>query len=40
MLDIMYQLPTKENVDKCVITKDVIEDNKEPRFLESDRKSA
>jgi ATP-dependent Clp protease ATP-binding subunit ClpX len=40
MLDIMYHLPNKENVGKCVITKEVIEDGKDPNFLESDRKSA
>jgi ATP-dependent Clp protease ATP-binding subunit ClpX len=40
MLEIMYHLPGKENIDKCVITKAVVEDNKEPIFLESDRKSA
>jgi len=40
MLDIMYHLPNKENVEKCIITKEVIESGKEPIFLESDRKSA
>ena len=40
MLDIMYVLPDKENVDKCIITKDVVEINAEPIFLEADRKSA
>ena len=40
MLDIMFTLPDKENVDKCIITKDVVEINAEPIFLEADRKSA
>ena len=40
MLDIMYVLPDKENVDKCIITKDVVEMNAEPIFIEADRKSA
>lgn len=40
MLDIMYHLPNKENIGKCIITKEVIEDGKDPNFLESDRKSA
>ena len=40
MLDIMFTLPDKENVDKCIITKDVIEFNAEPIFIEADRKSA
>jgi ATP-dependent Clp protease ATP-binding subunit ClpX len=40
MLDIMFTLPDKENVDKCIITKDVVEINAEPIFIEADRKSA
>jgi ATP-dependent Clp protease ATP-binding subunit ClpX len=40
MLEIMFTLPDKENVDKCIITKDVVEINAEPIFLEADRKSA
>jgi ATP-dependent Clp protease ATP-binding subunit ClpX len=39
MLDVMYDLPNKENVDKCVITKDVVELGSEPIYIE-DRKSA
>ncbi len=40
MLDVMYELPNKENVDKCIITKDVIEKGAEPIYLDADRKSA
>ena len=40
MLDIMYELPEKENIDKCIITRDVVDFNAEPIFLEADRKSA
>ncbi len=40
MLDIMYDLPTKDNVDKCIITKDVVNEGAEPIYLEADRKSA
>lgn len=32
MLDIMYNLPSNRNVKKCIITKDVIEKNKEPIY--------
>lgn len=39
MLDVMFDLPNKDNVDKCVITKDVVEQGAEPIYLE-DRKSA
>jgi ATP-dependent Clp protease ATP-binding subunit ClpX len=40
MLDIMYDLPSKEKYDKCIITKDVIESGAQPIFIEADRKSA
>ena len=40
MLDIMYDLPGKKNVEKCIITKDVIEYGKDPLFLKPDKKSA
>ncbi len=40
MLDIMYHLPNKENIEKCIITKEVVESGAEPIFLEADRKSA
>ncbi|MBK6913301.1 MAG: ATP-dependent Clp protease ATP-binding subunit ClpX [Ignavibacteriales bacterium] len=40
MLDIMYEIPNRENLDKCIITKDVVEQGAEPIFIESDRKSA
>ena len=40
MLDIMYDLPEKKNVQKCIITKDVVEKGKDPLFLKVDKKSA
>ena len=40
MLDIMYDLPEKKNVEKCMITSDVIEHRKDPLFLKADKKSA
>jgi ATP-dependent Clp protease ATP-binding subunit ClpX len=40
MLDIMYDLPNKKDVDKCVITKDVVEENAEPIFINNNVKSA
>ncbi|MFZ2324877.1 MAG: ATP-dependent Clp protease ATP-binding subunit ClpX [Ignavibacteriaceae bacterium] len=40
MLDIMYELPNKKDVDKCIITKDVVENNTEPIYIKSDAKSA
>jgi ATP-dependent Clp protease ATP-binding subunit ClpX len=40
MLEIMYHLPEKENVEKCIITRDVIEEGAEPIYLETEKKSA
>ncbi|MGE5682574.1 MAG: ATP-dependent Clp protease ATP-binding subunit ClpX [Bacillota bacterium] len=40
LLDIMYDLPSMENVDKCIITKDTVMDNAKPIYIEADRKSA
>jgi ATP-dependent Clp protease ATP-binding subunit ClpX len=40
MLDIMFDLPERKNIDKCIITKDVIETSGEPIFIETDAKSA
>lgn len=40
MIDIMYDLPNKKDIDKCIITKDVVEQNAEPIFIKSDVKSA
>lgn len=39
MLDIMYNLPSMSNINKCVITKEVVSDGAEPLFL-SNRKQA
>ncbi|MCB0729940.1 MAG: ATP-dependent Clp protease ATP-binding subunit ClpX [Ignavibacteriae bacterium] len=40
LLDIMYELPNLDNVDKCLITKDTVEKGEEPIYYEADRKSA
>ncbi len=40
MLDIMYHLPSRQNVSKCIITKDAILKSKEPIYLYEERKSA
>ncbi len=40
MLDVMYDLPEKKNIEKCMITKDVIEYGKDPLFFKTDKKSA
>lgn len=40
MLEVMFELPNKDNVDKCIITRDVVEKGTDPIFLDADRKSA
>jgi ATP-dependent Clp protease ATP-binding subunit ClpX len=40
LLDIMYELPTLENVDKCLVTRDVVVKGEKPLYIESDRKIA
>ncbi|HEY8365175.1 MAG TPA: ATP-dependent Clp protease ATP-binding subunit ClpX [Haloplasmataceae bacterium] len=30
---IMFDLPSKENIKKCIITKDVIQNNEEPKYI-------
>ncbi|MCB9258652.1 MAG: ATP-dependent Clp protease ATP-binding subunit ClpX [Ignavibacteriales bacterium] len=40
LLDIMYELPNLDNVDKCLITKDTVEKGEDPIYYEADRKSA
>lgn len=40
MLDIMYELPNKKNVDKCLVTKDSVTKGAPPLYIETDRKSA
>ena len=40
MRDIMYELPSKSNVTKCVVTKETVEKKKEPIYVLEERKSA
>jgi ATP-dependent Clp protease ATP-binding subunit ClpX len=40
LLDIMYELPNLENVDKCIITRDTVMEGAKPIYIEADRKSA
>ena len=40
MRDIMYELPSKTNVTKCVVTKETVEKKKEPIYVLEERKSA
>jgi ATP-dependent Clp protease ATP-binding subunit ClpX len=38
MLDIMYEMPSRDDIEKCVITKDTIMNAQEPTLVLSDRK--
>ncbi|MEX2115820.1 MAG: ATP-dependent Clp protease ATP-binding subunit ClpX [Bacteroidota bacterium] len=38
MLDIMFHLPGRQNVSKCIITRDTIQKTKEPIYLYEERK--
>ncbi|MEO6695311.1 MAG: ATP-dependent Clp protease ATP-binding subunit ClpX [Ignavibacteria bacterium] len=38
MLEIMYKIPSKENISNCIITKEVISEKKEPVYLNDNRK--
>ncbi|MCB0748119.1 MAG: ATP-dependent Clp protease ATP-binding subunit ClpX [Ignavibacteriales bacterium] len=40
LLDIMYDLPNLDNVERCLITKDTVEKGDQPIYYEVDRKSA
>jgi len=39
MLDIMYKIPSKENVSTCIITKEVVIEKKEPIYLSPSKKA-
>jgi ATP-dependent Clp protease ATP-binding subunit ClpX len=40
MLDIMYHLPSRQNLVKCIITKDTISKKKEPTYMFKERKAS
>jgi ATP-dependent Clp protease ATP-binding subunit ClpX len=40
MLDIMYHLPTRRNVTKCIITPETIEGKKEPVYVHKERRAS
>lgn len=39
MVDIMYKIPSKENLVSCIITKEVITERKEPVYLSPNKKA-
>ena len=38
MLDVMYKVPSKANITNCIITKDSVVENKEPIYINSNKK--
>ncbi len=40
LLDIMYELPSKTNIEKCLITKNTVNTGEEPVYIENEKKSA
>ncbi len=40
LMDIMYDLPSREGIEKCLITKDVVDKKSEPIYIKTDRKTA
>lgn len=38
MVDIMYKIPSKENISNCIITREVITEKKDPVYLNNNRK--
>ena len=40
MLDIMYEIPSREDIEKCIITKETVENKVEPTLVLSDKKSS
>ncbi|HTP80240.1 MAG TPA: ATP-dependent Clp protease ATP-binding subunit ClpX [Bacteroidota bacterium] len=40
MVDVMYSLPSRHNVSKCIVTRDTILRSKDPIYLYEERKSA
>ena len=38
MRDIMFEIPSNEKIEKCIITKDTILNNHEPKIIENENK--
>ena len=40
MTEIMYEIPSRDDVEKCIITKDTIEEERQPKLVLTDGKIA
>ena len=38
MRDIMFEIPSNPNIEKCIITKDTVLNNSEPKVIENENK--
>jgi ATP-dependent Clp protease ATP-binding subunit ClpX len=38
MLDVMYDIPSANNIEKCIVTKDTIENRTEPELVVNENK--
>ena len=36
LTEIMYEIPSRDDVEKCIITKETIEDGKQPKLVLTD----
>ena len=39
IMDLMYQIPSDEFVERCIITKDVVENGTDPIVIRSEKRS-
>jgi ATP-dependent Clp protease ATP-binding subunit ClpX len=40
MLDVMYDIPTSVNIEKCIINKDTVKENKKPELIVNENKKS
>ncbi len=40
MLDVMYDIPSIDNVEKCIITKETVVNNERPMLIHGEQKKA
>ena len=33
MMDVMYEVPSEDNVEKCIITKEAVEKKEKPKII-------
>ncbi|HHX77285.1 MAG TPA: ATP-dependent Clp protease ATP-binding subunit ClpX, partial [Firmicutes bacterium] len=38
LLEVMYELPSRDNIEKCIITREVIQNNENPILVTADKR--